>query len=120
MSTPSPFPGIDLIREGTFVLAIPESLVPSDLRTPYAICVRRAWWPTRAELFPIRIQGALPNFRIPLRRQDPDVVVRLQALLDECYRRGRYASLDYTRPLNPPLREPDQRWVDELLRKRVS
>jgi hypothetical protein len=38
------------------------------------------------------------------------------ALLDDCYRRGRYASLDYNRPLNPPLREDEKRWVEQLLK----
>lgn len=33
---------IDLIREGSFIVAIPEGLVPRECRAPYIICVRRA------------------------------------------------------------------------------
>jgi hypothetical protein len=109
---------IDLIREGEFVVAIPETLVPPDCRTPYIICIRRVLRPRRVELIPVPLSQPLPNIRIPLRRGDPDVVLQLQQLLDDCYRRGRYASLDYNRPLNPPLREDEKRWVEQLLKQR--
>ena len=62
------------------------------------------------------LQEPLPNIAIPLRSTDADIVLQLQPLLDECYRRGRYGSLDYTRPLNPSLDTDDQAWTDQLLR----
>jgi hypothetical protein len=109
---------IDLIREGAFVVAIPEQLVPSDCRTPYMICVRRVLRPRRAELIPVELRQPLPNIRVPLRRGDSDIVLQLQPQLNECYRRGRYGSLDYSRPLNPPLGEDEKRWVEQLLKHR--
>jgi len=107
---------IDLIRQGRFVVAIPEVLVPKHCRTPYIICVRREIRKSEAELIRIPLQESLPNIAIPLRPTDADVVVQLQPLLDDCYRRGRYGSLDYTRPLDPPLENDDQNWSNEVLR----
>lgn len=106
---------IDLIRQGTFVVAIPETLVPHHCRTPYIICIRRANRQSEAELIRVPLQESLPNIAIPLRPTDSDIVLRLQPLLDECYRRGRYMSLDYTSALTPQLSDDDQLWVDQLL-----
>ena len=58
--------------------------------------------PTEAEVVPIPLREPLPNIPIPLRPTDGDVVLKLQPLLDACYRRGRYGSIDYGRPLRPP------------------
>ncbi|MCA9009306.1 MAG: DUF4058 family protein [Planctomycetaceae bacterium] len=106
---------IDLVRQGTFVVAIPETLVPHHCRTPYIICIRRASRRSEAELIRVPLQESLPNIAIPLRPTDADIVLRLQPLLDECYRRGRYMSLDYTGALTPQLSDDDQLWVDQLL-----
>ena len=46
-----------------------------------------------------------------------DIVLRLQPLLDECYLRGRYASLDYTRSLTPQFDGEDRSWTNELLQQ---
>lgn len=108
---------IDLIRQGSFAVAIPEILVPRHCRTPYLICVRRANRRFEAELIRVPLQEALPNIAIPLRPTDTDVVLQLQPLLDECYRRGRYASLDYTRPLSQQFEGDEQIWIKELLQK---
>jgi hypothetical protein len=41
-----------------------------------------------------------------------------QALIDECYRKGRYENnLDYQHDPNPPLTAADAPWADTLLRK---
>lgn len=108
---------IDLIREGAFIVAVPERLVPYDYRSPYIICIRRASRPTCAEVIRVPLREPLPNIRIPLRPTDPDVVSQLQALLDACYRRGRYMTIDYSQPLNPPLADDDQRWAEQLLKE---
>lgn len=108
---------IDLIRAGSFIVAVPEQLLPWDCRNPYIICVRRANRPTEAEIVPVSLREPLPNIAIPLRPTDADVVLELQPLLDECYRRGRYGSIDYRRPLHPSFAEEDQRWIEELLKE---
>jgi hypothetical protein len=106
---------IDLIREGAFMVAVPEELVPRRYRTPYIICIRRVTKPTHAEVIRVPLPEPLPNIRIPLRPRDADVILQLQPLLAECYRRGRYATIDYSRPLSPPLTDDDQRFAETLL-----
>ncbi len=111
---------IDLIRQGSFVLAVPWERLPAKLREHYLICVRRASRRSVAEVYGISVRERLPNFRIPLRPSDRDVVLQLQPLLDECYRRGRYASIDYSRPLRSVFNAEDHRWIEELLSSRVT
>jgi hypothetical protein len=36
--------------------------------------------------------------------------------VEQCYENGRYDSLDYRIPPEPPLDPPDAAWADELLR----
>jgi hypothetical protein len=106
---------IDLIRAGNFVLAVPEDRLPSACRTPYLICVRRATRRGQAELYPVPLRQALPNIPIPLRPADKDVVLRLQPLLDDCYRDGRYHRIDYRADPVPRLGEADARWTQSIL-----
>ena len=107
---------IDLIRSGRVILAIPEGRLREDLKTPYLICVRRVQRPDEAEIIHFPLDQPVPNFRIPLRSTDADIVLQLQPLLDDCYRRGRYASIDYSQPPRPSFSPPEDAWADELLR----
>ena len=107
---------IDFIRTGTFIVAAPEGRIPWDNRTPYIVCIRRSYRPEQAEIISIAIDQPVPNFRIPLRPTDADVVLQLQPLLGECYRRGRYASIDYGHPARPKLDDKAAAWADGLLR----
>lgn len=107
---------IDLIRSGYFTLAVPPEKIDSRWRTPYQVCVRRATQPGEAEIYKAPLRERLPIIRIPLRPTDPDVLLDLQALIDECYRRGRYATIDYSVDPDPSLSPPDARWADEVLR----
>jgi len=109
---------IDLIRAGNYVLSLPEDRLPSACRTPYLVCTRRATRPNRAELYPVPLRQALPNIPVPLRPTDKDAVLRLQPLLDDCYRDGRYARLDYRAEPVPGLGESDARWADGILREK--
>jgi hypothetical protein len=108
---------IDLIREGDFVLAAPESRIPADFRTPYLICIRRAKSPGRVELYRAPLRERLPNIPIPLRASDEDIVLQIQPLIDECYRDGRYHRLNYEVEPTPRLGEGDAVWADSLLRQ---
>lgn len=107
---------IDLLREGDFVLAVPEEPIPSAYRTPYRICVRRASDMQRIELYRAPLREPLPNIPIPLRPSDADVVLQLQPLIDECYRDGRYERLNYRAPPRPALSADDAAWAEEILR----
>lgn len=109
---------IDLLREGDFVLAIPEQRIPAAHRTPYLACVRRATTPDRAEVYRLPLRTPLPNFPIPLRPSDSDAVLQLQPIIDACYRDGRYDRIDYRVEPVPRLGEDDACWADQLLREK--
>ncbi len=65
---------------------------------------------------PLRLP--LPNIRIPLRPSDADVVLRLQPLIDACYRDGRYQRINYRVEPVPRFGDEDARWIDQLLREK--
>lgn len=107
---------IDLIRAGNFVMAVPEIRIPTEYRTPYMVCVRRAAALGRVELYRAPLRDPSPNIRIPLRPADEDIVLQLQPLIDECYRDGRYHRLNYQIETTPRLGEEDAAWSDSILR----
>ena len=109
---------IDLLREGRFVLAMRESLIPEASRTPYRVGIRRVSSPEHAEFFAMPLREPLPSIRVPLRPQDRDVVLQLQPLLEACYRHGRYGNINYRQRLHPPLNPDDEQWLDVLLREK--
>ncbi|MDA1052003.1 MAG: DUF4058 family protein [Planctomycetota bacterium] len=108
---------IDLVRRGSYVLAAPEILIPEDFRTPYLVCVYREEDLDQAELYRVPLRERLPNIPVPLRPQEPDAVLQLQALIDECYRDGRYYRTNYNVDPTPPLTGEDVTWADGLLRE---
>ena len=106
---------IDLLRSGEFVLAMPEEDWPKEHQAPYKICIRRVERPWVAEGIGIQLQEKLPNIAIPLRSQDRDVVLELQPIIDDCYRDGRYYTIDYERPLSPALSPTDSNWAKSII-----
>ncbi len=81
---------IDLLRGGKHVLAVPLQYIPKTHQTPYMVCVRRAWVRGKAEIYPVPLSQRLPTVRVPLRDGDADVPLDLQAIIERCYRMGRY------------------------------
>jgi hypothetical protein len=110
---------IDLLRLGKHVLAVPLENISPRHRTPYMVCVRRAWTPGKAEIYPMPLRHRLPTVKVPLRPTDADAPLDLQALIEQCYRRGRYeGDLNYATDPDPPLLSPDAEWADEMLRQK--
>jgi hypothetical protein len=108
---------IDFLRGGGHGLAIPSSLVPRIARPHYKACVCRGWKPQQFEFYALPIRQRLPGLRIPLRETDADVVLDLQAAIDQCYRNGGYDNdIDYRDEPVPPLGEEDAAWSNDLLR----
>ena len=105
---------IDLTRAGTRNLLVPASLVP---KTAYSACVHRGSRTGQMELYPIPLRERLPNIAVPLREAEPDVVLKLQPLIDAAYQNGSYEDIDYSQPPEPPLEDDDAAWADELLRQ---
>jgi len=58
---------------------------------------------------------------VPLLKPDPPLPLSLQPLIEGIYRRYRYEqSIDYSRPLTPPLAAEEATWVAQQLRKRAT
>ena len=105
---------VDLLRGGLRLPTIGE-LPPGDY---YAIVSRRRRRP-RAEVYPWGVRQPLPVIPVPLREEDQDAELDLQAAFTTVYDRARYhLSLDYGAALEPPLSEADQAWAHALLAAR--
>ncbi|MHB1426083.1 MAG: DUF4058 family protein [Gemmataceae bacterium] len=107
---------IDLNRFGTHTLAFPLENLNPKFRTSYMACVRRTARPGMAEVYQMPLWHQLPVVKIPLRPEDADVPLDLQALVDQCYRNGGYdGTLNYAIEPDPPLSGPEDEWADERL-----
>jgi hypothetical protein len=109
---------IDLNRFGTHTLAFRLAHLKYQDRTPYMTCVRRATQRGTAEVYPMPLWERLPAIKIPLRPDDADVPLDLQALVDQCYRNGAYeGTLNYAVDPDPPLLGADKEWAETWLQE---
>jgi hypothetical protein len=109
---------IDLNRFGTHTLAFPLIYLKREHRTPYMACVRRATRRDTAAVYRMPLSQRLPVVHIPLRPDDADVPLDLQALVEQCYRNGAYeGTLNYAADPDPPLGGADAEWAEERLRE---
>lgn len=104
---------IDLLRGGERMPMLspwPDS--------PYAFAVARAL-AAAFLVWPVHIQHPLPPLPVPLLSPDPDIPLNLQPMIEAIYRRFRYEqSIDYTRPLAPPLMPEEAVWLERQLQAR--
>lgn len=107
---------IDLVRSGQRVIAFPEHRIPPPHRRDSLVCVRCAWSERGRALYALPLRERLPAIPIPLRQSDRPVPLDLQALLDQCYRNGRYDDIDYAEPPIPALDAEDAAWAEALLK----
>lgn len=113
------FVEVDLLRCGTRATLLSVKRLPDCGFTPYTASCWRASNPHQYELFPIPLRKRLPKIPVPLRPDDADVVLDLQALIGESYESGGYdGDIDYRAEPEPPLTGEDARWADALLRER--
>ena len=107
---------IDLNRFGTHTLAFPLAHVKPQFRTAYMACVRRITRRDKAEVYPMPLWERLPVVKVPLRPEDADVPLDLQALVEQCYRNGAYeGTLNYAVDPDPLLLGADKDWADAWL-----
>ncbi|CAN5723823.1 DUF4058 family protein [soil metagenome] len=109
---------IDLLRGGQRLLALAEDRIPASHRTPYRVCAHRAYRPDEFEIYRVPLRERLPILPIPLREQDRDVPLDLQALIDQSYANGGYDDIDYKVAPDLPLDPDDAAWADALLREK--
>ena len=106
---------IDLVRQGSYVLAAP----PEDLEllplSPYLICVYRDDMPDQFELYRAPLEQTLPNIPVPLRRHERDAVLQLQPLIEQCYQDGRYYRLDYSGKPVGKFDDALTQWISDRL-----
>jgi len=102
---------IDLLRGGR-----PMAIL-GGVRSQYRILVSRAETRPTADLYGFNLHEAIPLFLLPLKPQDPDLGVDLQAIFTGVYDRASYdLRLPYHQPVPPPaIDQTDQQWVDALL-----
>lgn len=110
---------IDLLRDGDRVLSC-HAQIPPSYRTPYQVCVRRAWRPAEFEVYKVPLPERLPKISIPLREGDADAALDLQELLDMAYRNGGYDTLDYSTDPVPPLEGAEKAWAESVLKNRAT
>lgn len=106
---------IDLVRAGLRVLAVPEHHFPPEWRSASQACIVRSWQRPKYETYGFPLREPLPALGIPLRSHEKAVPLDLQALLNQCYQKGRYDTLDYSVPPFPPLSRDEVEWADSLL-----
>ncbi len=101
---------IDLLRGGQRMPML--DLWPDS---PYTLLVARA----RAHLYRVwraHYRRPLPVIPVPLAKPDPDIRLDVQPMINEIYRRFRYGrSIDYRKPLNPPLDAAETGWLKQQL-----
>ncbi len=103
---------IDLLRGGQRMPMLDPW--PSS---PYTILVSRMRsFVPRYYVWRATFRERLPNVPVPLLKPDPDVPLDLQPMIDAIYARSRYeASIDYSRPLDPPLDAEQAAWMQARL-----
>ncbi len=102
---------IDLLRGGSRM-----PMLDSWPDSPYTVLVARAKKFELCQVWPIYLQIPLPSVPIPLAKPDPDIILDLQPMIDSIYQRSRYAlSIDYCKPLSPPLQPAEELWLEKQL-----
>lgn len=103
---------IDLLRANP-----PMPMIGTLEQVDYRIVVSRSSLRPAADLYGFGVREAIPDFPLPLKPEDAELVVNLQAIVDRVYDFGSYdVRIDYRQPIPPPaLSKLDQQWVDEVL-----
>jgi hypothetical protein len=102
---------IDLLRGGQRMPMLDPW--PSS---PYTLLMSRPRIIPRCLVWPALFQFPLPELPVPLLKPDADVVVKLQPMVDAIYVRSGYdRSIDYNKPLSPPLAAEVAAWLEQRL-----
>lgn len=98
---------IDLLRDG-----VRTAFPPRVPQTEYQAYLSRAGKRHEGFVWPIRLQDRLPVLAVPLRGDDPDVPLDLQAALDIVIERGSYdLEANYQGEPIPPLSPEQAEWA---------
>lgn len=104
---------IDLLRQGK-----PMPILTPIVESDYRILVSRSDTRPKAELYAFNLIDPIPQFSLPLRSENSEVLVDLQKLVQEIYEQGGYdLRLDYNREPTPALSPTQTAWVAKVLQK---
>src|SRR5581483_2259371 len=103
---------IDLLRGGTkFPMRGPWP------DSPYTLLVCRQPSAPTCKVVKALYRKRLLPLSIPVRPPDPDVTIDLQPMIELIYEVSRYdVTIDYRKPLDPPLPPEDAAWLAEALK----
>jgi hypothetical protein len=103
---------IDLLRGGQRMPMLDPW--PSS---PYTILVSRMRsFVPRCLVWQATFREPLPVVPVPLLKPDPDIPLDMRPMIEAIYARSRYeTSIDYGRPLDPPLDAEQAAWVEARL-----
>lgn len=97
---------IDLLRGGR-----PFPMVSKNL-SDYRILICPGNQRPMGNLFAFGLQQPIPAVPVPLLPDESNVLLELQPLLNQVYRRGRYhLAIDYSQPPNPRFSQETQSWA---------
>jgi Protein of unknown function (DUF4058) len=114
MNSPSNWVEIDLLRAGAPTVSR-RALLACD----YLVHVSRKQQRPKGEVWPIALNGPLPEIRIPLLPEDQESLIDLGEVLRESYQSAAYdLSIDYKADPVPPLNPEAADWADRLLREK--
>jgi hypothetical protein len=107
---------IDLLRGGErFPMLDPWP------NSPYALLVARKERSPYCRVWRGSFCKPLPGIPVPLSRPDPDVSLDLQPMIEAIYARSRYyRSIDYSKPLPPPLSPEEAAWLKQHLPSKTT
>lgn len=102
---------IDLLRDGERMPMLDPW--PSS---PYMLLVGQAMKNKHCHVCPATFRKRLPTIPVPLAKPDPELRLDLQPIIDGIYESSRYyRSIDYSKPLSPPLSPEDSAWLKDRL-----
>ncbi|MFA0761173.1 MAG: hypothetical protein HZLCBSQH_001277 [Candidatus Fervidibacterota bacterium] len=106
---------LDLLRGGE---RMPMKERKGTMTGDYRVLVSRWEWRPKAVAIGWSLREPLPTIPVPLEGQDEWVTLNLQEVFTTVYERGGYRYLlDYSRAVEPPLSEDEQKWVQERLQE---
>lgn len=110
---------IDLLHAGEHTIAVPAHYLIPHQPWRYLVSIIRAGRRDQAEVYPITLRQRLPRIAIPLAEPDPDVVLDLQAVFEQCYENAAYTDIvDYVNDPKVALTAKDTRWAGVLLHEK--
>jgi hypothetical protein len=104
---------IDLVLQGKPLLDYPrENLGDWD----HAVTLTRSINPEKHEVYTATLQKPLPRFKLPLGRNDRDLIVDLSSVFARAFDQGNFTErIDYKRDPRTTLDDTDRAWIGQLL-----